>query len=80
MKTIFATTFLILCTVFILIAEEEKQALIVDAPATWEVEGGISQTMFMIGDDEGIWTGQFTGTKERWGEELSILKMLKKRG
>jgi hypothetical protein len=46
----------------------------------FEIEGGIYQTMFMIGDDEGIWNGQFTGTKERWAEALSILKKLKKKG
>lgn len=45
----------------------------------FEVEGGISQTMFMIGDGEGIWSGQFTGTKERWDEALAILKSLKKK-
>ena len=46
----------------------------------FEIEGGVTQTMFMIGDAEGIWNGQFTGTKERWAEALSILKKLKKRG
>jgi hypothetical protein len=38
------------------------------------------QTMFMIGDDGGIWYGQFTGTKERWTEALAILKSLNKKG
>ena len=46
----------------------------------FEIEAGITQTMFMIGDAEGIWNGQFTGTKERWSEALSILKNLKKNG
>lgn len=46
----------------------------------FEIEGGFTQTMFMIGDDQGIWNGQFTGTKERWTEALSILKKLKKKG
>jgi hypothetical protein len=46
----------------------------------FEIEGGITQTMFMIGDAEGIWNGQFTGTKERWAEALSILKNLKNNG
>lgn len=45
----------------------------------FEMEGGLMQTMFMIGDDQGIWNGQFTGTKERWEEALSILKKLKKK-
>lgn len=45
----------------------------------FEIEGGVTQTMFMIGDAEGIWNGQFTGTKERWAEALSILKNLKKK-
>ena len=46
----------------------------------FEIDGGITQTMFMIGDAEGIWNGQFTGTKERWAEAVSILKKLKKKG
>lgn len=46
----------------------------------FSIKGGIVQTMFMIGDNEGIWTGQFTGTKERWAEALEILKKLKKNG
>ena len=46
----------------------------------FEIEGGVTQTMFMIGDAEGIWSGQFTGTKEQWAEALSILKKLKKNG
>ena len=45
----------------------------------FEVDGGFTQTMFMIGDTEGIWNGQFTGTKERWTEAVSILKKLKKK-
>lgn len=45
----------------------------------FEIEGGVTQTMFMIGDTEGIWNGQFTGTKERWAEALAILKSLKKK-
>ena len=46
----------------------------------FEIEGGVTQTMFMIGDAEGIWNGQFTGTKEQWAEAVAILKKLKKRG
>ncbi len=46
----------------------------------FEIQGGVIQTMFMIGDAEGIWNGQFTGTKERWVEALTILKKLKKNG
>lgn len=46
----------------------------------FSVEGGIVQTMFMIGDEEGIWNGQFTGTKERWLEALEILKKLRYKG
>jgi hypothetical protein len=164
MKTILAATFLISSSVLPLIAQGEKQALIVEVPATWKVEfkgdkgmqfytvtrkegdtallmfsrwpapgnvnqipkqieamakgfaeqakdskefklktdkykieeiagdtfsgsfvqfeidGGVTQTMFMIGDAEGIWNGQFTGTKERWAEAVSILKKLKKNG
>jgi hypothetical protein len=43
----------------------------------FEIDGGLIQTMFMIGNTEGIWNGQFTGTKERWAEALSILKKFK---
>lgn len=162
MKTILATILLISCVTIPLLAEEAKQALIVEAPATWkvefkggegwqlytvtrkdetaflqfsqspggignvnqipeqikvmakdfaerakdnkglklkskeytiekiaggtfsgsfvqfEIEGGFTQTMFMIGDAEGVWNGQFTGTKERWAEALAILKKIKK--
>jgi hypothetical protein len=46
----------------------------------FEIEGGFTQTMFMIGDAEGIWNGQFRGTKESWSEALSLLKKLKKKG
>jgi hypothetical protein len=46
----------------------------------FEIEGGVTQTMFMIGDAEGIWNGQFTGKIERWAEALAILKKLKKKG
>ena len=46
----------------------------------FEIEGVITLTMFMIGDAEGIWNGQFTGTKERWAEAIAILKKLKKNG
>jgi hypothetical protein len=46
----------------------------------FEIEGEVTQTMFMIGDAEGIWNGQFTGTKERWAEAIAILKKLKKKG
>lgn len=46
----------------------------------FSMKGGIIQTMFMIGDSEGIWNGQFTGAKERWAEALEILKKIKKKG
>jgi hypothetical protein len=46
----------------------------------FERENGVTLTIFMIGDTEGIWKGQFTGTKERWTEALAILKSLKKKG
>jgi hypothetical protein len=44
----------------------------------FEIEGEICQTLFMVGDAEGIWNGQFTGSRERWTEALAILKNLKK--
>lgn len=46
----------------------------------FSIEGGFTQAMFMIGDEEGIWNGQFTGTPERWVEAVTILKSLKKKG
>lgn len=46
----------------------------------FSIEGGFTQAMFMIGDEEGIWNGQFTGTPERWAEAVAILKSLKKKG
>lgn len=46
----------------------------------FEIDGGLIQTMFMVGDAEGIWNGQFSGTKERWAEAVSILKKLEKNG
>ena len=46
----------------------------------FSIEGGFTQAMFMIGDEEGIWNGQFTGTPERWAEVIAILKSLKKKG
>jgi hypothetical protein len=46
----------------------------------FEAEGGMTQTLFVIRGVEGTWTGQFTGTKERWSEALMILKSVKKNG
>ena len=46
----------------------------------FEIDGGVTQIMFMVGDAEGIWNGQFTGTKERWAEAVLILQKLKKNG
>jgi len=43
------------------------------------IQGGVMQAMFMVGDEEGIWNGQFTGTSKGWAEALAILKGLKKR-
>jgi opacity protein-like surface antigen len=164
MKTILATILVVSCVTLPLLAEEAKQALIVEAPATWkvefkggegwqlytvtqkdngaflqfsqspggvgnvnqipeqieamakkfaerakynkglklnskeykieeiagdtfsgsfvqfEIEGGFTQTMFMIGNAEGIWNGQFRGKKELWAEARSLLKKLKKKG
>lgn len=48
--------------------------------ALFTVQNGMVQTMFMISDGDGIWNGQFTGSKERWAEALDILKKLKKNG
>jgi len=45
----------------------------------FSVQGGVLQIMFMVGDNNGIWNGQFTGTKERWDEALAVLKSLKQK-
>ncbi len=45
---------------------------------SFTVSNGHLQSMFMISDGDGIWSGQFTGSKERWSEALEILKKLKK--
>ena len=47
--------------------------------ASFAIGSGLIQTMFLIGNGEGIWSGQFTGTKEGWTEALEILKTLKAR-
>jgi hypothetical protein len=41
--------------------------------------GGLYQTMFMLSDGDGIWNGQFSGSKERWTEAVQILKKLKRK-
>ncbi|GAA5484386.1 hypothetical protein Hsar01_03630 [Haloferula sargassicola] len=46
----------------------------------FSIEGGFTQAMFMFGDNEGIWNGQFTGTPERWADAIEILKSLKNKG
>lgn len=45
--------------------------------ASFTIFNGLLQTMFMISDGDGIWNGQFTGSKERWAEALEILRKLK---
>ena len=48
--------------------------------AIFTIQGGLLyQTMFMLSDGDGIWSGQFTGSKERWAEALKILKQLKRK-
>jgi len=42
------------------------------------MRGGLLQTIFMIGNGDEIWSGQFTGSKERWNDSLNILKKIKK--
>lgn len=48
--------------------------------AKFEFDDGDMEIMFMIGDDNGIWNGQFSGTEKRWDEAMTILKKLKKNG
>ncbi len=43
-------------------------------------EDGSVQTLFMIGDKEGIWNGQFSGSPENWTEAVTVLQTLKKKG
>ena len=38
---------------------------------------GMVQTMYMVGDGNGIWNGQFTGTEAGWKEALGVLQKLK---
>jgi hypothetical protein len=42
------------------------------------MEGGLTQTIFMFSDGDGIWNGQFSGTAARWLDVLEILKAIKK--
>lgn len=44
----------------------------------FSIEGGMYQTIFMLSDGDGIWNGQYTGTKEGWTDAVNILKALKK--
>ena len=46
--------------------------------AEFSFANGRCATMFLISDGDGIWSGQFIGSKERWAEALGILKKLKK--
>lgn len=45
---------------------------------TFTINDDLVQTMFMFSDGDGLWNGQFTGTKEKWIEALDILKKLKR--
>jgi len=47
--------------------------------AVFALKGGLHQTIFMVGDSEGIWNGQFTGSKEHWEKAKIILSKLQKR-
>ena len=46
--------------------------------ASFQVSNGILQTIFMISNGDGIWSGQYSGSKERWIEAIDILKKIKK--
>jgi hypothetical protein len=45
---------------------------------SFAISNGMLQTMFMISNGDGIWSGQFTGSMQGWSEALEILKKLKK--
>lgn len=45
----------------------------------FNIQGGIVQTMFMIGKGKDVWNGQFTGSEKQWTEALSIIKKVKKK-
>lgn len=38
------------------------------------------QTLFMIGDDNGLWNGQYTGPLDEWKQVLKMLGTLQKKG
>jgi len=43
------------------------------------VHAGLYQTSFMVSDGDGIWSGQFTGSKELWAEAIEIIQQLQRR-
>ncbi len=38
----------------------------------------IIQALFIVGDTQSMWYGEFTGTKEMWGKALDIIKKIKR--
>jgi len=43
------------------------------------INGGLYQKIFMLSYGDRIWSGQFSGSKERWAEAVKILKYLKRK-
>ena len=47
--------------------------------SSFTISNGHLQTIFMLSNGDGIWNGQFTGSKEGWNESLEILRKLRKK-
>lgn len=43
------------------------------------LQNALYHTIFMISDGNGIWNGQFSGSKSRWEEAVIILQQIKQR-
>ena len=46
--------------------------------AIFVIQEGICQVMFMLSDGDGIWNGQFTGSKAMWIKAKAVLEGLTK--
>lgn len=46
--------------------------------AIFKTNYGIYQTIFMVSDGDGIWNGQFSGSKTMWVKTNAILKKLQR--
>ena len=46
--------------------------------AVFKTTVGTYQTMFMVSDGDGIWNGQFSGSKSMWSEAKAVLEKLQR--